>query len=129
MSRRQVLHIDGLGHGSAPIPSAVRIGNMIFTSGVQGKDPETGELPDDTASQVRFAFSNMVALLREGGAGPEDVAKVTVFLKDRQDRKLVNPVWTELFPDPEDRPARHAIELDLAGGMRVQLEVIAVLPE
>jgi hypothetical protein len=32
-----------------------------------------------------------------------------------------------MFPNEEDRPARHAITAELRGGMLFQLEIIAVL--
>jgi 2-iminobutanoate/2-iminopropanoate deaminase len=48
-------------------------------------------------------------------------------LKDLSYRDAVNKPWLEMFPDENDRPARHATQADLPGGMLVQLEIIAVL--
>ena len=41
-------------------------------------------------------------------------------------RSEVNRYWLEWFPDAEDRPARHITVQDLAGGMLVQLQLVAV---
>ena len=49
-------------------------------------------------------------------------------MKDRSQREAVNRPWLEMFPDEDDRPARHAIEYGaFPPGVLVQLEVIAVV--
>ena len=126
MSRRQVVQIPGVKH-KAPIPSAVRIGNLLFSSAINGRDPATEELPEGAAEQVEQAFRNMAALVSAAGGTTDDIAHVTVFLRDRSDRKHVDEHWLAMFPDPADRPARHALPLDRAGGTLVQLEIVAVL--
>ena len=55
------------------------------------------------------------------------MAKLTVFLSDDANRAHVNTEWLKMFPDPDDRPARHAVRTDLRRGMLVQLEFIAVV--
>lgn len=121
------LEIPGVGHGNAPIPMGARVGNVIYSSGIMGKDPEKDGLPEDAATQVKFAFQNMVALLQAGGATTDDVVRLTVYLRDDSARAAVNEHWLRLFPDPHDRPARHTLKYDLQHGMLVQLEVVAVL--
>lgn len=126
MGRRKSLHVCGIDH-SAPIPMGARVGDMVFSSGIMGKNPETGTLPTDPESQARFAFQNMKTMMENAGGTTDDIGHVTVFMKDRSVREHVNKPWLEMFPDPEDRPARHAVVLDLPAGMLVQLEIIAVL--
>jgi 2-iminobutanoate/2-iminopropanoate deaminase len=120
------VNMPGLGH-KAPIPNGARVGSLFFSSGINGKDPGTGKAPDDIRDEVRLAFENLAALLREAGGRPEDVASMTVFLKNRDDKKHVDEQWLSMFPDPADRPARHAVRGD--GPMRIQLQVVAVLGE
>jgi 2-iminobutanoate/2-iminopropanoate deaminase len=104
-----------------------RVGNVLYSSGIPGKDPATDSLPDDTASQARFAFENMHALLTAGGATLDQLIRVTVYIKDNSARAAVNEAWLRCFPDPHDRPARHTLVYDLPGGMLVQLEVVAII--
>ena len=121
------IHIEGVKHG-APIPFRARVGNMIFSSGIMGADPVTGEVPEDLASQCVFAFANMKTMLENAGATTKNVGSVKVYMKDRSQREAVNAPWLEMFPDEDDRPARHAIEYDaFPPGILVQLEVVAVL--
>ena len=124
--RRHVLEVPGIEH-SAPIPMGCRINNMVFSSGIMGKDPETGELPTDPAQQARHCFQNMQTLVEQAGGTVDDIGHITVFIKDDSMRSHVNTPWLEMFPDESNRPARHAIVLDLPGGMLVQLEIIAVI--
>ncbi len=121
------IHVDGVRHG-APIPFGARVGNMIFSSGILGADPSTGEVPADLESQCEFAFANMKTMLENAGATTDNVGSIKVYMKDRSQRAAVNKPWLEMFPDEEDRPARHAIEYDaFPPGVLVQLEVVAVL--
>lgn len=123
------IEIPGVTHGSAPIPMGARVGNILYSSGVMGKDPATGQLPAAGAEQAKFMFRNLHTLLANGGATLEDVVRITVFVKDNGQREAVNAEWLRCFPDPHDRPARHTQLVDLPGGMLVQLEAVAVIRE
>lgn len=127
--RPRSIEVDGVNHGSVPIPLGSRVGNMIFSSGIPGKDPSAAGLPADAATQARFAFENMKSLLTNGGATLADVAHVTVFIKDNSLRDHVNAEWIKCFPDPKDRPARHTLMWDLQHGMLLQLEIVAVVQD
>lgn len=125
-SDRRSIHVPGLGHGAQPIPMAAVVRGLLMTGGVSGKDPETGSIPEDPAAEVAQAFANLAAILEAAGGSLEDVVKVTVFVTDKSIRGHLNPSWEQHFPDPDRRPARHTLEVPLAG-MRLQLEGIAVL--
>jgi 2-iminobutanoate/2-iminopropanoate deaminase len=126
-SKRRSLEVGGVSHGSAPIPMGSRVGDIIYSSGIAGVDPSTGKLPEDVASQARFAFQNLQVMLRDGGASFEDVVRLTVYLIDDSAREALNAEWLKAFPDPHSRPARHALVYDLQHGMKLQLEAVAVL--
>ena len=123
--RRRVLGVPGIEHQN-PIPQAVEIGGLVFSSAIFGEDPETGEIPADPARQAELAFGHMRTMLEQAGTGPESVAKLTVFLSDDANRTHVNTEWLKMFPDEDDRLARHTVRTDLRRGMLVQLEFIAV---
>lgn len=121
------LEVPGVTHGKAPIPMGARVGNMIFSSGIMGKDPATDQLPADAENQAKFAFQHMISLLKAGGATLDHLAHMTVFIKEESARAAVNAEWLKCFPDPHDRPARHTLVYDLQGGMLLQLEIVAVI--
>lgn len=124
-SQQRSLEIEGISHGAAPIPMGARVGQLLVSSGIPGADQVTGKIPEDTQEQVRLAFANMSALLAKGGAKLQDVAKLTVYVKDNSVREHLNTEWLRLFPHHDDRPARHTVVYDLQHGMKIQLEVMA----
>ena len=121
------IHVDGVKHG-APIPMGARVGNMIFSSGIMGADPATGTVPEDLESQCVFAFANMKTMVENAGGTIKNIGTIKVYMKDRSQREAVNRPWLEMFPDEDDRPARHAIEYAaFPPGVLVQLEIVAVV--
>ena len=126
MPRRRVLEVPGVAH-DAPIPMGVRMGNLVVSSGIAGKDPETGEMPADPARQAQLMFQHVRTLMEGAGGSPADIAHVTVYVKDLAYRDHVNREWLAMFPDEHDRPARHTLVWDLRAGMLVQCEILAVL--
>ena len=126
---RRSIEVPGVSHGNAPIPMGARVGNMIYSSGIMGKDPSTNNLPEDAPSQAKFMFDNLRSLLAQGGAGLDDLVHVKAYVKDNSHRDALNAEWLQCFPDPHDRPARHTMVADLPGGMLVQIEVVAVVKD
>jgi 2-iminobutanoate/2-iminopropanoate deaminase len=126
VAKRKSLEIPGVRH-NAPIPMGCRVGNVLHSSAVMGADPATGKLPPDGAEQVRLMFANMQTLLEAGGASTDDIVFMNVLLKDNSLREEVNRYWLEMFPDPEDRPARHTTRAELQGDMLAQVEFLAVI--
>ncbi len=130
MSGRRSIEVPGFDHGGQPIPAACRIGGLVVTGGVYGVDPATGQLPDDVGLQTQLMFASLERILAAAGATFDQVAKMTVFVKDRRARAAVNEEWLKAFPDPASRPARHTLQNDnLPGNMLVQCEVIAWVAE
>ena len=126
MAKRQVLEIPGISH-AAPIPMAVKMGNLLFSSAIMGEDPETHSLPPEPERQAELVFNNIRTLLDKAGGTPDNIARMTIFLKDLAYRDLVNEQWLKMFPNEHDRPARHALQVDLPRGMLIRVEIIAVL--
>ncbi len=127
MAKRIRLQGPGIPEHNQPFPAAIKIGNMVFSAAVGGEDPATGKLPEGLDDQARHAFDNVRRMVEQAGGSAADIAKVTVTVKDRNDRPTVNKYWIAMFPDENDRPVRHTLAHDLAGGRLVQLEFIAVL--
>jgi 2-iminobutanoate/2-iminopropanoate deaminase len=127
MARRERIKGKGITEHPQPFPAAVKIGNMVFTAGISGDDPETHKTPDDIDGQCKNAFKNMRTIIEAAGGTVGNIAKVTVYMKDRNDRDTFNKYWIETFPNEDDRPVRHTLANDLGGNRRVQMEFIAVL--
>lgn len=125
---RVVIDVPGVRHGDLPIPMGARIGKLVVSSGIHGMDPDTGTIPDDPASQVALVFRHMRTIVENAGGSIGDIGFVLVRLRDPAHRDLVNAAWVEMFPDPEDRPARNVKVQELGWNMAIHLELTAVLP-
>lgn len=126
MPARKSIEVAGFSHGNLPIPAASRVGSIVATGGIPGIDLETKQFPTDAATQAANAFALLRKILAAAGVTPEDVVKVTVFVKESTVREFVNHEWIEMFPDPHSRPARHTLNYSLAEPMLLQLEALAV---
>ncbi len=127
MSDRRSIRAPDIPEHVNPIPAATIVGNLLFTSAIGGEDPDAHELPADKEAQISNTFRTISAIMRESGGTVEDIAKVSVYVADREDRKLINPHWLKMFPDEGSRPVRHTSERNLPAGRHIQLEFIAVL--
>jgi 2-iminobutanoate/2-iminopropanoate deaminase len=127
MAKRQVISGPEIPRHPQPFPTAVRVGNMVYTAAVGGDDPNTHEVPEGIEAQIKNAFQNVRNILKRAGGSLDDVALVHVTLRNRDDRKYLNVEWIAAFPDENDRPVRHTVADDLPGKRLVTLEVIAVL--
>ena len=87
--------------------TAVRVGDLVFLSGVMGTQAG-GKLADGgIEGQTRQALENVKANLELAGATLADVAKCTVFLTDAANFAGMNKVYHEFFPT--DPPARSTV--------------------
>ena len=107
---------------------AVRVGDLVFVSGCVPVDSE-GRLVggDDVVAQARQALTNVGAVLAAAGSTFADVAKVTVYLTDIDDRPKINPVREEFFGDA--RPASTLVEVSRLAvpGAKIEVEAVAVV--
>ena len=107
MARRSV-EVPGLHHGGLPIPQACVVGNLLASSGISPLDPATGAIPDSPEDQVELVFANVRRVLEAAGGRPEDVAKCTVFVRDKAIRPIIDKHWTALFPNEASAGPAHA---------------------
>ena len=108
-----------------PLSQAIKLGNLIFTSGATARDPKTRELiGGDIEKQTERIILNLKAILEAAGSSLDKVVKVTVFLTDIRDFEGMNKVYRTFFP--KDPPARSTVEVSkLAVDARVEIEMIA----
>jgi len=112
-----------------PAPMAVRIGDIVFSSPIQGADPASGRLLDDPGGQVRQAFQNAEALVAQAGGSKDEVAHVLIFVRDLADNDATLHGFLEAFPEDGNRPVRKNVYYDALKGTPVlaELQVVAVL--
>ncbi len=110
-----------------PYSQAVRVGDLLFTSGQIPLDPRTGAMVDGgIAAQTRQVLDNLDAVLTAGGAGWADVARATIYLLDLADFAAVNELYGQRFTGPP--PARSTVQVArLPKDARVEIDLVAVI--
>ena len=108
-----------------PYSQAIRVGNLVYTSGQIPNDPATGAFVEGgIKEQTRQSLTNVKAILEEAGTSLANVVKTTVFMADMADFADMNSVYAEFFTEPY--PARSAVAVKtLPKGALVEIEVIA----
>lgn len=107
-----------------PYVHAVEAGNLVFTSGQLGLDPEKGTLPEGIEAQTHQALKNLGAVLEAAGLTYNDVVRTMVFLDNMDDFAVVNGIYAEYFQD--EVPARSCVEVArLPKGGLIEIEAIA----
>ena len=111
-----------------PYSQAIRVGNLVYTSGQIPIDPATGAFVEGgIREQTRQSLTNVRAILSEAGLAMSDVVKTTVFMADMNDFAEMNDVYAEFFAEPY--PARSAVAVKtLPKGALVEIEVVAEAP-
>ena len=112
-----------------PYSQAIRIGDMLYTSGQVGLDPATGALADGIEAQTTRVLENLKAVLAEAGTDLKRVVKTTVFLKSMSDFAAMNAIYASyLAPQGVTPPARSTVGVAaLPKDALVEIEVIAKL--
>ncbi|MEW6254959.1 MAG: RidA family protein [Pseudomonadota bacterium] len=127
MAKRSSIYVDAFGHAN-PIPVACRVGNVLTSGIVYGLDPATGKVAPTLDDQCRLMFAHMRTIVEAGGGTVDDIVKITVWMVDRSQREPLNREWLAMFPDPQNRPARQAMQAETLGaGMLIQLDFMAVI--
>jgi 2-iminobutanoate/2-iminopropanoate deaminase len=106
---------------------AIVANGFVFTSGMLGVDPATGELAgDDVAAQTEQAMANLDATLTAAGSSLDRVVKATCFLANFDDFQVFTETYRQAFTG--DLPARSTVEVaDLALGALVEIDLIAIV--
>ncbi|MDX1667966.1 MAG: RidA family protein [Limnobacter sp.] len=124
MTQKEIISTKQAPAAIGPYNQAIKLGNLVFTSGQIGLVPETGELiGPSTAEQARQAFSNLKAVAQEAGADLSQVVKFTLFLTDLSEFGEVNTIMQEFVDEPY--PARSTVGVaSLPKGARFEVEAI-----
>src|SRR5690348_7966121 len=97
----------------APFPvgafsQGVTANGWLYVSGQLPLNPSTGKLVEGgTPNQARRALHNAIAVVEAAGLTPDDIVKVTIFLRDMGSYSEVDKLYREFFKDPY--PARSLV--------------------
>jgi len=106
-------------------------GTFVLTGGIIGWD-ETETLAEGFVAQTRQTLKNILAILREGGAGPEHLVRMTWYVCDMDEylaaRRDIGPVYLETIGSHFPAMALVAVTRLVEPGARLEIEATAVVP-
>ncbi len=125
---RTVVHTEKAPAAVGPYSQAVRVGDLVFTSGQIGINPLTGQLRVGVEEQTRQVLANLAAVLEAAGSHMDAIVKTTIFLTDIAQFSTVNQIYAEAFSD--DPPARSTVQVAaLPLGAQVEIEAVALIQQ
>jgi enamine deaminase RidA (YjgF/YER057c/UK114 family) len=111
---------------SLPHSPSVRVGDLLFISGMSSLDPVTGERNQGpVGEQVRQVFANVAHLLDGVGASLARIVKVHMMLADLRTRDEALAAFSEIFPNAP--PACTVSGMQQSNGNAVEIECVAGL--
>ncbi|MDH5538750.1 MAG: RidA family protein [Rhizobacter sp.] len=108
-------------------------GRMVFVAGMVGWDAEGRFTSDTMAGQARLALENVVAVLKEGGAKPEHIVRMTWYVTSKREyldaSREIGQAFRELIGS--FNAAMSAVEVTalMEDKAKVEIEVTAVIPQ
>jgi enamine deaminase RidA (YjgF/YER057c/UK114 family) len=109
-------------------------GALVFIAGEIGWNPVTEKIEtEDFVQQFRQTLKNIVAIMAEGGAGPEHIVRMTWFVTDKQEYlgnlRGIGDAYREVIG--RNYPAMAAIEIKglMEPGAKIEIETTAVVPD
>lgn len=108
-------------------------GTLVFVGGQIGWNAQQQFETDDFIAQTRQTLQNVVAVLKEAGAGPEHMVRMTWYVIDRVEYnarlKELGAAYREVIG--KHFPAMTCVEVAalMEARAKVEIEVTAVLPD
>lgn len=108
-------------------PAGIRIGNLIFTSGLTGV--ADGDFGGTIEEQTRKTLEAHKKNLEAAGTSLDNVVKVVVYMADiKVEKPAMNKVYAEFFTGAV-KPSRSAIGIEFPDAKtKVEIEMIAWVP-
>jgi aminoacrylate peracid reductase len=118
-----------LNHPKLTYAPAVRVGNLLFVSGLTGVDPQTGNLvsPGDIVAQMRQIYKNLADILKAAGATPENIVQTTDYITTQENYKKTGDVRREFFGDSRPTSVGVVVKELLRPDALIEVSAIAVM--
>ena len=118
------IYTENAPEAIGPYSQAIKVGNLLFTSGQIAIDPATSTVnSNDIVGQTEQVCKNISAILEASSTSFDKVIKTTCFLADMNDFAAFNEVYARYFIS---KPARSCVAVKaLPKNVLVEIDVIA----
>jgi len=108
-------------------------GRLVFVGGQVGWTGQSKFETDDLVGQVRQTLQNVVAILAEGGAGPEHITSMTWYFTDKAEYlanlKGIGEAYREVIGRHFPAMAAMQVVALVEDRAKVEIQATAVIPE
>jgi enamine deaminase RidA (YjgF/YER057c/UK114 family) len=108
-------------------------GEMVFVAGQVGWDERCRFVSDRLADQVRLALENVVAVLAEAKARPDQIVRMTWYVTDvetyRSQQREIGKIYREVIGDHYPAMTLFQVAALVDEGAKVEIEATAVIPK
>ena len=105
---------------------------LLFIAGQAGWETDAPGAPPALAEQFALALDKVLTVTREAGGGPEDVARLTIYVTDlaayHASRKAIGEAWRARMGKHFPAVALLEVKGLVDRGAVVEMEATAVLP-
>lgn len=129
----QILQPEGWARPRGYSNGVAARGRQIFVAGQIGWNAQCKFEATDFVGQFRQALENVVAVLAQGGAGPEHVTTMTWFITDKvaylRDANAIGGVWREIMG--RNYPAMAVVQVTalVEDAALIEIQAQAVVPD
>lgn len=107
-------------------------GQLVFVAGQIGWDESETLVSDDFAEQFEQVLVNTLAVLKEAGAGPEHIVRMTGYVTDKQEYlgalRTVGEIWKRHIGRNYPVMAFLEIQALIEDRAKIEIETTAVIP-
>ena len=107
-------------------------GRMVFNAGMIGWDAQGVFHSDDFAAQARQALDNVATVLREAGARPEHIVRMTWYVTDKREYlaagKAIGAAYREIIGSYNAAMTAVQVSALIEDRAKVEIEATAVIP-
>lgn len=128
----EIIHPQGWAPAKGYANGVAAEGRQIFIAGQIGWNEKCEFVSDDFIAQVEQALSNILAVLKEAGGGPEHLVRLTWYLTDKREYvsrlREVGEAYRRVLG--KNFPAMSAIVVMalIEDRAKVEIEATAVIP-
>lgn len=128
---KRILSPASLGEPIGPFVRGITMGQIVAISGTSALSHLSGALEDrhldlDFAKQTSLTFENLHRVLRDAGLDWDDVIKVTVMIKHREDYREMNRLRGELLGSAQVASTTFVCEL-IRDDMLIEVDAWAII--
>ena len=125
--KREVKHLEKQADTGA-YSAGIICDGWVYVSGQGPLDLATGAVMHGTIEEeTQRTLEHVEKILNAAGCTRDDVVKCTVHLADVQEFDRYNRVYAAFFSGV--RPARTTVQSVLIGGIKIEIDAVARLPE